>query len=371
MTKEEKFIIARWAYAIGVDFISDSEYNNLEAELKSNGLLNEYTSRGWSEDPCPYELLKKYNRDDLIVPIIYSHSTESIESLNSEELVREKLLSLKEQSRLSYKLDGFNLRLNYYNGYFVSAQTRNRNEGVAKDLTPLSKLFVKEIPIKGKVLITGELYLKNKGFEDYKRLRGVVSQRNGVSSAIANCDTEFLGYRCYNIYCEDYENNIDDKYRILQEMGFPTPKFVMVNDYASMIKGLKILGMQKKYYDAPTDGVVLENKSMQYALRIGEWKEEVNFSYVTGYTVNRGAYGNNMLVSIRPVFINNKTVSEIDIDNIQNIIDNNLRIGYPIAFSERSAVNSIIDTTKTLELQNAWCSKLEEFKSLVEERYAN
>lgn len=369
MSNEERFIIARWAYAIGKDFISDVEYDHLEQEIKNNSTLQEYVNRGWSEDPCPYELLSKYNLDEFIVPVIFSHSTESIESLNTEELVRERLSSISGTSRLSYKLDGFNLRLNYYNGHFVSARTRNRNEGTAKDLTPLSDLFIKEIPLKGKVLITGELYIKNKGFEEYKKLRGIISQRNGVASAIANGDVEFLGYRCYNIYSEDNEQCGGDKYRLLQEMGFPTPKFVQVRDYASLLKGIQVLGMQKKYYDAPTDGLVLENDTMQYALRIGAWKEECNFSYVTGYTVNRGIYGNNFLVAIKPIFVNNKTVSEIDIDNIQNIIDYNLRIGYPIAFTERSAVNSIIDSTKTAELQSTWSGRYDKYKAMVDEKY--
>ena len=130
------------------------------------------------------------------------------------------------------------------------------------------------------------------------------------------------------------------------------------------------MGKQYSRYNTPVDGLVLENSSMQYAIRIGAWKEEENFSYITGYTINRGIYNNNFLVKIRPVFVNQKTVSEIDVDNIQNIIDNNLRIGYPIVFEERSSVNSVINVTKTKILQDRWISDLDKFKSLVEEKYS-
>ena len=105
---------------------------------------------------------------------------------------------------------------------------------------------------------------------------------------------------------------------------------------------------------------------MQYALRIGAWEEECNSSYVTGYKFNRGMYDNSVLVSIKPLFVNHKTVSEISVTNLQTIIDNNLRIGYPIAFVERSSVNSVLDTTKTKELQDDWLGKYDEYKNNID-----
>lgn len=365
MTIEEKFIIARWAYAIGEEFISDVEYDHLEQEIKDKKVLEEYINRGWSEDPCPYELLTKYNLDEYIVPYIYSYQTESIQSLNSKDIVEEKLFNVKEPTRLSYKLDGFSLRLNYYDGKFILAQTRNRNGGKSMDLAGISKLFPKQINLKGKILIVGELYLKNNRIEDYKRLRGIVSQRSGVSTAIANNDIEYLGYRCYSIYSNETLEE-SDKYKLLQMLGFPTPRNLMVKDYGSILKGVDILGRQKDNYDAPTDGIVLENSSMQYALRIGAWEEECNSSYVTGYKFNRGMYDNSVLVTIKPLFVNHKTVSEISVTNLQTIIDNNLRIGYPIAFVERSSVNSVLDTSKTEELQEGWIGRYEEYRDNID-----
>lgn len=369
MNNTEKFIIARWAYAIGKDYISDVEYDRLEQEMKSNNLLSEYTSRGWSEDPCPYELLKKHNLDDFIMAAVYTHSTESIESLNSDILVKEKLSNLKTRTRVSYKLDGWSLRLNYYNGILIFASLRNRNSGKSVDLTSIVKLFKQEIDLTGKVLITGELYLKNNRLEEYKRLRGIVSQRNGVSTAIANGDIEFLGYKCYSIYSDLLQNSEEeDKYITLQKLGFSVSKNIVVTDYLGLLKAIKILGMQKSNYDAPTDGLVLENESSQYALRVGEWEEACNNSYITGYVFNRGMYGNSVLCSIKPIFVNNKTVSEIDVTNIQTIIDNNLRIGYPIAFVERSAVNSILDTIKTKEIQDEYVGRYEEYRNEIDSK---
>lgn len=366
MNSQEKYIIARWAYAIGEEYITDIEYDHLESEMKANNLLSEYTSRGWSEDPIPTELLKKYKLDEFIVPVTFTHSTESIESLNTVELVRSKLFKVCIPTRISYKLDGWSLRLNYYNGKLVSAITRNRNGGKGKNLESIIKLFKPTIDIMGKVLVTGELYLKNNRFEEYKVLRGIVSQRNGVSTAIANGDIEFLGYRCFNIYLNDAEGVKSDKYEFLQSLGFSVPKSVVVKDYQGIMKAIEILGKQKSIYDGPTDGVVLENDTMQFALRIGAWEEQCNKSYVLGYEFNRGMYGNSISIAIKPMFINHKTVSSVDVTNPQTIIDYGLDIGTPIAFVERSGVNSVFDSTATEKLHQGYRNRLEEYRKEID-----
>lgn len=370
MTDREKFIIARWTYAIGVEYISDSEYTRLEEAMTESGDLKEYTNRGWSEDPCPVELLKLYNLDEYITSALFTYKTESIESLNSDELVRDRLSSVKTSTRLSFKLDGFSVRLNYYNGVLVSATTRTRSTNNSMDLTGVTRLFKNTIPIMGKVLVNGELYLKNNKFNEYKELRGIISQRSGVSTAIANGDVEYLGYRCYNYYGDKItpKDNLS-KYKDLEEWGFPVPKHITVNDYAGILKGVEILGRQKPYYDAPTDGVVCENDIQQYALRIGAWKEELNNSYITGYTFNRGMYGNSVLCKIKPIKVGgSKVQSEISVTNLQTIIDNDLRVGSPIVFTERSAVNSILDTDKTREYQSIYKGRYETYREEVDLR---
>lgn len=366
MNSQEKYIIARWAYAIGEDYIDDIEYGHLEEEMKANNLLPEYTSRLWNQDPIPTDLLKKYNLDEFIVPVIFTHSTESIESLNTVEVVRSKLYTVNIPTRISYKIDGWSLRLNYFNGKLVSALTRNRNGGKAKNMESLIKLFKPTIDIMGKVLVTGELYIKNNRFEEYKILRGIVSQRNGVSTAIANGDIEFLGYRCFNIYLNDADGTKSDKYEFLQSLGFPVPKSLVVKDYQGILKAVEILGKQKANYDGPTDGCVLENETMQYALRIGAWEEECNKSYVVDYEFNRGMYGNSISVKIKPLFINHKTVSSVDVTNPQTLIDYGLDFGTPIAFVERSGVNSVFDSTETEKLHQSYRGRFEEYRKEID-----
>ena len=90
MTLLEKYIIARWCYAIGEDFISDMEYRGIEDILKKEEPENEYINRSWSDDPCPVELLRKYNMLHLIRNVEFIHKSESIPSINSEEKYKER-----------------------------------------------------------------------------------------------------------------------------------------------------------------------------------------------------------------------------------------------------------------------------------------
>lgn len=369
MTEQEKYIIARWMYCIGVDFISDMEYDRLHRSMVESGMLSEYTSRGWNEDPCPSDLLRKHGMDEHINNAVYTYKTESIESLNDWDSIKARCGSISEVTRISYKLDGFNFRISYFNGEICMLQLRNRLSKTSKDVYHLKGMFPKTIPYKGKVLIIGELYLRNVMFEEYKKLRGVKSQRNAVASAIANSDFRFLGFKAFHIYGENVVADWRTKYSVLQSIGFSTPMHVVIDSYDAIAPSLDKLGKRLSIYDAPTDGVVLENSTMQYALRVGAWEEENNYSYVTGYNINRGKYGNNLLVSIYPIDLGQKVINEIDIDNIQTIIDNDLRIGSPIAFSERSGVNSIIDTSKTSNLQMQWAGEYDAFKRHVEAKY--
>lgn len=351
MTNEERYIIARWMYCLGEEFISDIEYDHLEQDIKSRGILTDYTSRGWSEDPCPVDLLRKYNMEEYIKKSILTFKTESIPSLNSKDAIQSSVC-ITEPSRLSFKLDGFSLRLNYYNGKLVTAMLRNRADGNDTELLKLMPMFKQNIDLEGRILVCGELYLKTSKFEAYKSLRGVQSQRSAVSTAIANGDIDYLGYKVYSIYGE-FEPTAD-KYMLLESLGFNTPRNIIVTSDTALWRGIDILGRFKSSYDAPTDGLVLENTKYQYALRVGAWEEEVNHSIVKGYVFNRGMYNDAVLVEIEPVWTGMETVKEISVVNLQAIIDNNLQIGWPIAFTKRSGVNSVLDVSKTAELQEVF-----------------
>ena len=54
-----------------------------------------------------------------------------------------------------------------------------------------------------------------------------------------------------------------------------------------------------------------------------------------------------------------------------SIIENNLQVGQPIAFSLRSSANVVIDTAETHMLQEKWAGNLEEYHSMIETNIKN
>lgn len=361
----EQYILSRWEYAIGVEpRMSDPEYNELHALLKVEMPDNEYVKRVWSEDPCPIELLKKYNREDLYRDIKIQYGSESIASIRTMEEVSDKFSSLNKRSRLSMKCDGWNTQTNYYNKHVISSNTRGRatnslEAGALLDIVP------KTIPLDKRVKVIGEALIPNSKWEAYKARTGNSGQRHSVSTVLANNDSEALELIAFNIVSTDVEVP-DDKYQALQSWGFKTPMFIWVNNYTELLAGIKMLGKFKDKVDYETDGLVLENEDVQIALRVGAWQEEDILTYVTGYTQNHTPYGFSMTLNVYPVVVEGKKISNPNITNINIIQKNDLRVGSPIAFVIRSGANPVINFTRTKMLQEEYEGRYEEYCRMIE-----
>lgn len=344
----EEYVLARWFYLCGESRLSDIEYDKLEIKFKEMYPESPYATRPWSFDECPTELLKKIGREDLIIETVMGYMAESIPSINTQSGYEEQFKYLDEESRLSYKLDGWNTRASYYNGHLCKLETRGRS-GNNLDLNHLYKLFPAQIPLKGKAAITGEMSIPNSKWEVYKALTGNTDQRASVRTAIARNDVEYLSFVAFNIFSEEYVS--PDPYADLKKWGFVTPMFKKVSNFKELEACVKYLSDCAPYYDYLTDGLVIENSKYQLALRIGAWEEKIMQSVVVGYEENIGMYGTYLKVKIEPYTIEGKTYTTVSVNNISSIIENNLKIGSPIAFSQRSAANVVLDAIATRELQ--------------------
>lgn len=363
----EKYIIARWCYAIGEDFIDDIEYGCIHDRLSVDMPDNEYVNRSWSDDPCPIELLEKYNLMQYYRDIKFAYKSESIRSINSRTQYEQEFAHLALPSRLSYKEDGFNIQVNYYNGKPISAETRGRT-GNSLNANVVMKIVPQSIPLLGKVKITGECEIPNAKWRLFQLDYDNVSQRNSVSTCLANGLVEYLTYTAFNIQSEN-EIIEKDHYKLLQEWGFNTPVYVMVTNFAELERAIQFMGKRRKAYMNPTDGLVLENAECQVAIRIGEWQETVMQSYITGYKENVGMHGNPMLVEIAPtVSPEGSTYTSVSVTNLQYILDNDLRIGSPIAFDLRSMADPVLNTFMTGELHTQYKDKYSEYRDIIDKR---
>lgn len=364
MTLREKYIIARWCYGLGEDYISDMEYRQIEDELRAENPDDEYINRSWSDDPCPIELLKANGMEHLIKNVEFTHQSESIRSLYSETDYKRHFAWLHEDTYVSYKIDGWNTQINYYNGHLVSANTRGRSGNFMK-ADAIMKVVPQTIPIMGKVKVTGESSIPKSKWRLYALQTGNSSQRNSVSTAFARSDSDVLSLLAFNIQLENHMIT-EDRYDMLSRFGFTTPMRIKVTDFASLDRAVKMLGSRNTRYDYLTDGVVVENSQGQIALRIYEWEEKSLQSYVTGYLENTGSYGDALSVQIHPIIRDGIKQSKVSVTNIKYIVENNLQIGSPIAFDIRSAADAVLNTTKTRELQARWQNNYDEYKSMID-----
>lgn len=367
LSLEEKYIYYRWLYAIGSDeAYSDKEYNDLEEQMKLQFPESKYLKQSWSLDSCPIEILTKLERLDLTRNIVFNGYAESIPSLNSWELVESKLSSLNEPSRLSFKIDGWNVELHYYNGEFVSMNTRGR-AGTNKDISNMAVVAPKSIPYMGMVTIYCEMNIRKDKWPELSALTGNKSYRSSVSTVVANGYSDYVCLLAFSIISDSMI--IEDKYAALKECGFMTPHSMIVNNYTQLKKAVEIMSRMYKSYQYFCDGFVFESKNEQWALRVGAFEEEIVCSYVTGYIENSGMYGVRMLCSIEPVVVDGAKRSEVSVTNLQYIMDSNLRIGYPIAFTIRSKAVAVLNVTQTRKLQEEWLGDLDGYRDWVKSRF--
>ena len=362
----ERYILARWCYLVGEPIIGDIEFDNLDREFKQRFPNDDYSKRHYPFDDCPIELLRKHGLSHLIMNLTMGYGAESIYSINNEEELELTFGSLDERSRISFKIDGWNMRASYFNGHLVKIETRGRG-GNNLDATACAKLVPKEIPEKRRVAVTGECSIPNDKWPMFKEITCNNDQRSSVRTAFANGMIDYLSFLAFNVTIENSTEEFDH-YELLNEWGFKTPYFRWISNYSQLKGMIAFLSRYSKNYNYLTDGLVIENSKTQNAIRLGAWQEHAMWSYVTGYEQTQGMYGVALNVKVFPITNEGKTFPTVSIVNIANIEENGLSIGAPIAFNLRSGANVVVDTSETHALQQQYKDRYEEYRKMIEER---
>lgn len=366
MTDLERYIIARWTYSLGTEWISNAEYQILHDKMLKTDPENEYVKRSWSSDPCPSELLIKYGMTEYIKAVTLTDKTESIPSLGSFGEIEQMFKSLNEECTLSYKHDGWNVQFDYYEGKLIWGQTRGRASN-AKEAHILMSKVPQEIPVKGKVKIACECTVPNSKFETVKRVLGNQYQRSAVSTLLArggDC-LEYLDVHAFAIHGIAISGN---HLETLRSWNFQTPDYIIVNNYDSLLEGIKYMNTKVINYDSPTDGLVIAG-TITRALRVMSWEEPIYKSYVLPdkpYSEKFGAHRISVELNIYPIRLQNSIQRVLPITNYQRVIDNNLRPGYPVAFCLKSHADADIDENSTRLLQEQWKDNLQAYRDTVE-----
>lgn len=366
MTDLEKYIIARWTYSLGVEWISNAEYQILHNKMVATMPDNEYVQRSWSSDPCPSELLIKYDMTRYIKAVIITDKTESIPSLGSFGEIENVYGNLDSRSTISYKHDGWNLQFDYYNGDLIWGQTRGRASN-AKEAHELMDKVPKKIPVQGKVKVVCECTIPNNLFPEVKRLTGNQYQRSAVSTLLARGGDylQYLELHAFAIHGSEYDT---EPLPTLEKWGYEVPKWKYISNYNELLEAIKELDETADIYNSPTDGLVVAGVITR-ALRVMRWEEPIYKSYILPdkpYVEKYGAHRISVEVNIYPIRLPNSVQRVLPVTNYQRVIDNNLRPGYPVAFSLKSHADSDIDEEATRLLQEQWSGNYESYRSSVE-----
>lgn len=370
---EHEYIIARWCYGLGISIISDEQYSLLHKAIIEKGVLKEYADRSWSSDPCPVDLLEKYNLNKFFKDIVLSDKTESITSLGSYVEIERDLKHINYPVKLSFKHDGWNIRLSYMNGKLVLILTRGRSSD-SIDVSVIRQNVAQTLKEPIDATIICELTLSKEKFRKLKAdypSKNLKSIRNAVSTAVSLEN----GYEYLSVTGLDIleKNNIDDIESTLIENGFNTPMFITVNSYEELLEMIEVYSNAKESYPYPTDGLVIRSMdgTFKRAIRVGAWEEKINMSYVTGYIEEGSRHNFNFRASIYPIKLENSTHKIVNITNLNRAIENNITVGSPIAFKMTSQSYPDIDLTATRILQYKYKDDYERFRQEIEDAEAN
>lgn len=363
MTDEQKFILARWSYSVGQPIITDAEYTQLLNFFKTTKPDWEYVNRSWSSDPCPVDLLKQLGREDLIAAITLSDKTESIPSLNTMyEVVSTYQNAVFDKATISYKHDGWNVQATYYNGELISVNTRGRSSD-ALDVSVLTPLYPKTIPVMGRIKVIGECTVSKALFSELKEKFGNVLERSAVRTALVHPE-----YACrLSIHCFDIIGLQGvEVFPTLMQWGFKTPMWDTVSSFDDLMTKIKGFDQNFINYPSPTDGLVVAIGSNRHAIRVGSWEEPVYHSYVTAYEESYGPYTISMKIKIYPIHTSKGMQYRIPITNLARIVSNSLQIGAPIAFNTVSGAIADFNEEATRLLQIQWAGNYAEYRDMVE-----
>ena len=372
-SKEERFILARYLYGLGLEEeygLTDTWYNALKKVIEEEGLLPEYINRTWSDDPCPIQLLKKYRMNDLITELVLTDKTQSIPSLTSEYEIYQALGGSNfKPGRMSRKFDGWNMQSSYIEtGEHAIDMSRGRS-GSPIVVNDFHKLVPSKLPIDYKETVVMEAILTKRDFEILKSRHpklDLTSPRASVRTALAHPeDIELLTCIAHGIKSTD---NPDETIRCLTEWGFKQPTYLPVNSYEDIAKNMEILAQEDIQSDEPTDGVVYwsADGGLRYAFRVGHWEEGIYASFVEGILESPGCQVISPSIQIHPIQIGDIKQRQVNITNWARICSNRLYLpNAPIAFRYKSGANADFEEGVTARLHSYYHNKFSLYKAQV------
>jgi len=353
-------------YAQDVEIMSNYEYDKLYDELVQ---LEENTGVILSNSPTVnvgYEAVDELPKEAHKTPMLSLNKTKDREELRQWVLDKEAILS--------WKLDGLTVVLTYNDGKLAKAVTRGNGE-IGEVVTGNAKTFQNlplSISYKGELIIRGEAVITYSDFEEvnskfaedeekYKNPRnlcsGSVRQLN--SKITAERKVRFYAFSVVEAEGVDFENSREKQMLFLQNQGFETVEFEIVNK-DNILDEIERFAEKIKTYDVPSDGLVLGFDDIAFGSSLGrtskfprdsiafKWADEIRETRLLEIEWSASRTGLiNPVAIFEPVELEGTTVSRASVHNISVMQDLELGIGDTICVYKANMIIPQIAENKT------------------------
>ncbi len=347
-------------YNLNAPTVSDQEYDRLFDELAN---LERETGIQMANSPTQtvgWLAVSKLEKTIHIIPLLSLDKTKS----------SEELLSFMGEQRimLMLKLDGLTVKLTYEDGVLVEAATRgdgNEGEIITHNARGITGIPM-QIPRKGRLVITGEAFIRPSDFEVLKGTlldstgKPYKSGRNLAAGSVrlmdaAVCRERRVTFMPFNVL-EGFEpaERKSDKLYYLQAYGFNPCKYMVagrplkLNEIEDGIQQLKKFAAD---HDIPIDGIVMTYNDIAYSKSCGRtghhYKDGLAFKFedeqydtkLQSIEWNPSRTGEIAPAAIfEPVEIDGCTVSRASLHNLSFIEGLELMPGNRIKVSKRNMI---------------------------------
>lgn len=286
--------------------------------------------------------------------------TKSIEELFS--FIGDQLIMLM------FKLDGLTIKLTYEDGVLVETATRgdgNEGEIVTHNTRGITGIPM-QIPYKGRLIVTGEAFIRPSDFEALKATlldstgKPYKNGRNLAAGSVrlldaSDCKNRRVTFMPFNVLegFQRYERKSDKLYA-LKSLGFALCEFRVANralTQKELEDGIQALKQFAKEHDIPIDGIVTTYNNIAFSKGCGRtghhYKDGLAFKFeddlfktkLQAIEWNPGRTGEIAPAAIfEPVEIDGCIVSRASLHNLSFIEGLELMPGNRVLVSKRNMI---------------------------------
>ncbi len=339
-------------YVLDSPTIADVEYDRLYDELAR---LETETGETLFDSPTKRvggELLKEF------VPYTHRRRLYSLDKCQSKEELSAwqsrvvKSLGYMPECSVEYKFDGLTINLTYEDGRLVKGATRGdgvKGEDVTEQVKTIKSVPL-TIPFKGVCEVQGEGIMRLSELKKYneKAKEPLKNARNGAAGAIRNLDPKVTAQRnldviCYNVgYIEGKEfESQKEMIEFLRENKFKISEYTYYASSGEKIgKAVDEIEEKRESLDFLIDGAVIKicdteiRDNLGYTEKFPRWAVAYKYKAEEATTTVKDVRWQvsrtgklNPLAIVEPVDLGGVTVSKATLNNYEDIIRKDIKIG--------------------------------------------